>query len=266
MLFKEAHGMGQIKLVMLDLDGTTYQRGKLIPGAIDTIENLKVNGFRKVFLTNTDSVPPSSVVSRLNRLGIPVEAHEVFSPPVAVANFLTRNRMEMSFFLVSETLKPYFAKFPQSDSDPKWVVVGDLAQKVNYQDLNQAFRCLHQGADLIAMNKGRWIDRSDGVHLDTGPFVALLEFASRKTARIMGKPSVDYMTEVMDLCNVSPQECVMIGDDVEIDIRGAHEIGASSILVRTGAYNQQILNDSPWKPDRIIDSIAELTHVLANWS
>ena len=247
-----------VRLVMLDLDGTLYWKGEMIPGVLDGIRNLRAAGYRLAFLTNTDSVPPEAVLERLNRRGVDARAEEIISPPVAVCRYLDKHPGGTSHFLVSEALKPMFAEYPQSAKQADLVVVGDLGGKVTYKDLNTAFRLLHRGAQFLAMNKGRTIDKKDGPHLDTGPFVALLEYASRKEARIMGKPSVDYMEAALQQFNVQPGECVMVGDDLETDIQGARNIGCRGILVRTGGYDPDVLARSALQPDAVIDSAASL--------
>ena len=250
-----------VRLVMLDLDGTLYWKGEMIPGVIDAIQDLRQAGYRTAFLTNTDSVPPEAVRDRLRKRGIPVELEEIISPPVALRKFLDSHPDCVTHFLVSESLKPMFSSYPQSPESADYVVVGDLGGKVTYNELNKAFRLLHGGAELLALNKGRTIDKKDGPHLDTGPFVALLEFASRKTARIMGKPAVDYMEAALKQFDVKAEECIMVGDDLETDIQGARNIGCTGLLVKTGSYDPDVLKASALQPDDVIDSAAG----LLNW-
>jgi len=248
----------RIQLVMLDLDGTLYWKGQMIPGALEAVQGLRDAGYRTAFLTNTDSVPPEAVQERLVKRGIEVRLDEIISPPVAVQRYLDSHPGMVSHFLVSESLKPMFAEYPQSDQQADVVVVGDMGGKVTYRDLNTAFRLLHRGAELLALNKGRTIDKKDGPHLDTGPFVALLEFASRKTARVMGKPAVEYMESALQQFHVQAEECVMVGDDLEIDIQGAHNIGCRGVLVKTGSFHPDTLEASTLKPDAVIDSVASI--------
>ncbi len=248
----------QTRLVMLDLDGTLYTRGEMIPGVLEAIRRLRESGYRLAFLTNTDSVPPEAVVERLNRRGVDAQIHELMSPPVAVRSYLDKHPGMIAHFLISDALKPMFSGYPQSSEAADLVVVGDLGGKVTYKELNTAFRLLHGGAELLAMNKGRTIEKKDGPHLDTGPFVALLEFASRKTARIMGKPAVDYMEAALQKFGVESDECIMVGDDLEIDILGARDIGCRGILVRTGAYTGEPVGASALEADAVIYSVASL--------
>ncbi len=251
-----------IRLVMFDLDGTLYRKGEVIFGAVEAIETIREAGYKIAFLTNTDSVPPEAVKDRLNHMGIKAYQGEVISPPVAVTKWLSKRSEKASYFMVSEALKPMFSGFLQDNKEPDHVIIGDLQGKVAYDDLNDAFRMLKKNAELITMNKGRFIEKKDGPHLDTGAFVALLEYASQKEARIMGKPSREYMEAPLDLFGVEPHECIMIGDDLAIDIVGAKEIGCGAILVKTGSYDEEALMNAEVKPDEVLDSIADLPAFL----
>ena len=70
------------------------------------------------------------------------------------------------------------------------------------------------GADLIAVHKGRYYSTGrNGLALGPGPFVAGLEFASGKKAKILGKPSRDFFLSAIESVNdCHPNQVVMIGD------------------------------------------------------
>ena len=53
----------------------------------------------------------------------------------------------------------------------------------------------------------------------------------------------------------------MIGDDLWGDVRGAQEAGLQGWLVRTGKFRQDDLETSGVKPDRVLDSIADIINL-----
>jgi ribonucleotide monophosphatase NagD (HAD superfamily) len=58
----------------------------------------------------------------------------------------------------------------------------------------------------------------------------------------------------------------MIGDDVEADIAGAAAFGLKTVLVRTGKFRQEVLDEATVKPNGVIDSIAALPDWLESAS
>ena len=103
---------------------------------------------------------------------------------------------------------------------------------------------------------------SDGLSLSAGPFVDALEFASGKSATIIGKPSKAFFEHALLDMSLQTSQVAMIGDDISTDIGGAHEMGMKSILVRTGKYRKDALMKSVIKPTYIIDSLAHLNEIL----
>jgi len=154
------------------------------------------------------------------------------------------------------------AGIQECDTGVQYVVVGDAGDLLTYASLNGAFRNLLRGADLIALEKDRSWMGADGMMLSAGPFVTALEYASGKSARVMGKPSPDFFALALASLGVQPGQAVMIGDDVVTDVGGAISCGLSGILVRTGKYGEDALRSARVAPTAILSSIADLPEYL----
>jgi ribonucleotide monophosphatase NagD (HAD superfamily) len=46
----------------------------------------------------------------------------------------------------------------------------------------------------------------------SGPFVTALEYATERTAEIVGKPQPTFFLSSVEEFNCKPEECLMIGD------------------------------------------------------
>lgn len=251
-------GKRRFQAILADLDGTLHFKRMLFPWAADVVQEWKQAGFLVRFMTNTDSKSTRTLQQELQAMGLSISEEELFTPVTAMREFLGANPGKSCYCLLSEEL----AGVPRAHNQPcdrvDYVIVGDFRESVRYSTLNTAFRHLMSGADLIALQKGRYFAAPDGPSLDTGSFVALLEFASGKTARVFGKPSADFFRMALNQLNCLPEEAIVIGDDVTTDIAGAREIGAHSVLVRTGKFDETDLAMSPAKPDAVLDSAQDL--------
>jgi HAD superfamily hydrolase (TIGR01458 family) len=128
-----------------------------------------------------------------------------------------------------------FAGLPPGEGEA--VVVGDAAQGFSYAALNAAFRKLLGGAEFVALARNRSLKDEDGaLSLDTGAFVAALEYASGQEAVVLGKPAPDFFRAAVAALGCAPEQAVMVGDDVESDVGGAMAAGLQGILVKTGKY------------------------------
>ena len=139
------------------------------------------------------------------------------------------------------------------------VVVGDIGSSWSYDLLNETFRDMMEGAELVALHRNRFWQTEQGLMLDIGAFVAGLEYATGQSARVVGKPSPDFFQSAVDALGLLPNQVAMIGDDIDSDVGGAQALGMRGILVRTGKYRRQYAETSRTRPTLTIDSFAHLT-------
>ncbi|HBY99268.1 MAG TPA: TIGR01458 family HAD-type hydrolase, partial [Chloroflexi bacterium] len=124
-----------------------------------------------------------------------------------------------------------------------------------------AFRQLHSGAGLIGLGLSRYWQAPDGLRLDAGAFVKALEFASGKSATIVGKPSPTFFQTGIEQLGLDPAEIAMVGDDVVSDIGAGQLVGLVGVLVRTGKFRPGDLQRGV-VPDAVVDSIADIPALL----
>lgn len=252
-----------IRGVLIDLDGVLYMGGKAIPGAAETIEYLNAKNIPFRCISNTTRKCRRTICSQLSAMGFEIPEEYIFTPPLAAVAYMKKNRKTHIHLLVTGDSDQDFANV--MDNNPgavDYVVIGDAGDKITYDSLNRAFRHLMDGAELIALEKDRyWMER-DGLSLSAGPFVSALEYATGKTALIMGKPSKAFFDLALRDMHLPPSAVAMIGDDILTDVGGAQQAGITGILVRTGKFREDLLQKTPVKPDKIIHSIADLKGIV----
>jgi HAD superfamily hydrolase (TIGR01458 family) len=252
----------RIRAALIDLDGTLYFKGAAIPGAPEAIDQLRRMGVKMRFLTNTDSISAAEIHARVSSFGLRVQPEEIYCPSVAALSFFGAHPDKTCYCLVSKSLLPVFADLNWNESRPDYVVVGDCRDRVSYEEFNRVFRFLHEGAELLALSKGRFFYNADGIHLDTGAFVSLFEFASGKKAEVLGKPAASYFNQALADLGVSAGEAVVVGDDMTTDVQGALNVGAHGVLVQTGKYTDDTLAKNEVKPEMVLSSVAGLPEAL----
>lgn len=244
--------------IIFDLDGTLYQDGAAIDGAVALIERLRSAGVPMRFATNTTRRPSKAIVALLSELGFHIERQELITAPVAAAAWLRRHSITRIFPLLDRSVWEDLPEFDLTGDRPEAVVVGDLGSSWHYDLLNTAFRHLIGGARLVAIQKNRYWMSESGMSLDAGGFVACLEYAAATTATIVGKPSAEFFNEAAGSMGLDIARVAVVGDDIEGDVGGAQASGAIGVLVRTGKYRRQLVEASGIAPDRTLDSVADL--------
>jgi HAD superfamily hydrolase (TIGR01458 family) len=119
-----------------------------------------------------------------------------------------------------------------------------------------------EGAALLALENDRYWMADDGLSLAAGPIVKALEYATGKSAIVMGKPSQTFFNLALDDMHLRPEQVAMIGDDIITDIGGAYHAGMKGILVRTGKFRSDSVDAAEIKPACIIDSISRIQDVI----
>jgi HAD superfamily hydrolase (TIGR01458 family) len=224
-----------IRAVLLDLAGVVYQGEQPLPGAVDAVACLRQAGLRLRFLTNTTRMPRRALLSRLSDMGVQIAAEELFTPAQAASAWLSARHLS-PHLLIHPALAEDFANLPASKTEA--VVIGDAADGFTYAALNAAFRKLLAGAEFLALARNRSFKDEDGeLSLDTGAFVAALEYAAKREAVVLGKPAPNFFKAALASTEIDGKDAVMVGDDAEADVAGALSAGVgSALLVRTGKY------------------------------
>jgi HAD superfamily hydrolase (TIGR01458 family) len=257
--------MRDIEGLLLDLDGTVYMGGELLPGSAATVEKLRAKGVPFVFTTNTSRKSRSDIVASLGELGLEVQEKEIFSAPVAAARWLRDEGIYRIHLLVSESTRGDFEGFELTQEKPEVVLVGDLGAGFTFERLNEGFKSLRSGARLVAIHRNRFWITEKGPTLDAGPFVAALEYASGQSATLVGKPASAFFDAASSLLGVRRKGLAVVGDDFETDVRGGRAAGLTTIQVRTGKFDAALLeaaDRSEW-PDHLVASLADVPSLLS---
>lgn len=247
---------------LFDLDGVFFVGDDAIPGAAETIGYLKSKGFPCRFTTNSTTRCLDTLHYELHALNLPIDKNEVFSAPAAAVHHLRKRCHPTCYLLMAEDTKRDFAEFRQADTDPDVIVMGDIGDEWSYRIMNRLFDMIMSGSEVVALHKGRYWQTESGLQLDSGAFVAGLEYATGKAATVTGKPSPEFFRMALSDLGVAADKVVMIGDDIVNDVQGAQRVGITGVLVRTGKYREELVNASPIKPDAIIDSVVELMKLV----
>ncbi|MDJ0928864.1 MAG: TIGR01458 family HAD-type hydrolase [Gammaproteobacteria bacterium] len=234
-----------VAAVLLDIAGVLHDGNAPYPGALDAVSRLRQAGLPVRFVTNTSRRTRAATLRRLVDMGFDVDAEQIFTAPLAARHYL-ESRGLRPLLVIHPDLADDFREM--NCEDPNAVFIADAGEYFSYTLLDPAFRLLLDGAPLIAVGRNRYFRDAGQLHLDAGPFVAALEFASGQTAIIAGKPSAEFYGAVVDDLDIAPADVIMIGDDVEADVLGAVQNDMAAILVQTGKYqdgDQQRLSGSP---------------------
>jgi HAD superfamily hydrolase (TIGR01458 family) len=247
--------------ILLDVDGVLHVSGEPIPGAVDAVRRLRSAGHRVRFVTNSTVTSRKQLGDSLRAMGFVVDDDELQTPGGVAARVLAGKRV---LALTMPGLLDDLDGLELIGMNADAVLFGgcdegeEPGRVFSYLNLNRAFLELEAGAELYCLHKTRWWQTADGPKLDAGVFVAGLEWASGVEATVLGKPSPEFFAAALDAIDADAELAWMVGDDIEADIRGAQRHGMRTVLLRTGKFRPDEVEESGVMPDGILSSVAQL--------
>ncbi|TAJ45881.1 TIGR01458 family HAD-type hydrolase [Methanofollis fontis] len=252
---------GQIRGVLLDIDGVLYVGDRAVEGGTETIAWLRDEGIPFRCVSNTTRRSRRSIAARLGDLGYDITESEIFNPPIGAIRHL---QGRTAFLLTTGDVADDFLSggITLVRNEAEAVVIGDAGDNFTYEHLNAAFRMILDGAAIIALERDRYWMGGDGLMLSAGPFVAALEYATGRQATVVGKPAPEFFLGALQEIGVDPAGALMVGDDIRTDIDGARAVDMNTALVQTGKFRQEVYEASGTRPDHLIPSIAALPDLV----
>ncbi|GER92210.1 haloacid dehalogenase [Dictyobacter vulcani] len=214
--------MPPIRGILLDIDGVLHVSMKPLPGVVKTLSWLEQQGYATYFVSNTTTMARATLAQRLQQIGLPVSEQRIITAPVAAAGYLRQHFAGKRCWLLTKgDTSRDFVGIELVDKQADVVIIGGAEELLSYETMNAVFRMLMDGAALFALHKNMYWKTTDGLQLDSGPFVRALEIASGQEAKVFGKPAPAFFQQSLQAIGRTANETVMVGDDIENDI-GEH--------------------------------------------
>jgi len=213
-----------------------------------------------LFLTNNSQRTRRDVQTKLRRMNIEVEERHIYTCAMATARFLAMQKPGGTAYVIGEggLLNALHSNgYSIDDHKPDYVVVGE-GRTLTLEMMDTAVRLIMGGAKLIATNLDPNCPTKDGLRMGCGAFVSMIETAADRKAFSVGKPSPVMMRAARKELGLETAETTMIGDTMETDILGGVQMGYRTILTLTGSTKREDLIRYAYRPDIIVDSIANL--------
>lgn len=251
----------RLRGLLVDINGTLTDGDEPVPGAVEAMRRVKEAGLAVRYTSNIDSRPSGAVSDWISSLGFPVEEVEVFTPTIAAARRLAGMRCHalVNRSVISDLVGVEILSAEAGEVEA--VLIGDVRDDFTYANLDVAFGYLARGAELFALQKNRYRQNSEvpgGVSLDTGAFVAALEYASGRQATVFGKPEKPFFDLALEDLGLGREEVAVVGDDPHSDVGGSRSAGMISIQVKTGKYEPEEESGA----DHTIKTFADIPELL----
>ena len=250
----------EINFWLMDMDGVLVREEEPLEGAADFIARLSDLEIPYLVLTNSSIYTPRDLSARLARGGLHVPEDSIWTSALATATFLQDQRPGGSAFVVGEAglaTALHEAGYTVDERDPDYVVLGET-RTYSFERITQAIRLIVSGARFIATNPDTTGPAPGGPLPATGSVAALISRATGIEPYYVGKPNPLMMRSALNTLNAHSEQTAMVGDRMDTDIVTGIEAGLETILVLTGITDRVEAEGFPYRPHRIVDSVADL--------
>ncbi len=252
-----------IECWLTDMDGVLVHDNRPIPGAAELLAQWRDTGTPFLVLTNNPIFTPRDLSARLARSGLDVPEGRIWTSALATAEFLRSQHPGGTAFVIGEaglTTALHEAGFVMTETQPDYVVVGETRQ-YSFEAITLAIRFINAGARFIVTNPDATGPTPSGVVPATGSFAALITHATGKAPYVVGKPNPMMFRSALNRIGAHSESTGMIGDRMDTDVVAGIEAGLHTILVMTGISDRTEVERYPFRPDEIVDSVADLIAV-----
>jgi NagD protein len=254
----------EIKAWLMDMDGVLVREEHAIPGADLFIQRLRERELPFLVLTNNSMYTRRDLAARLAANGLHVPEESIWTSALATARFLQDQRADGSAFAIGEsglTTALHDIGYTLSERAPDYVVLGET-RTYSFERIAQAIRLIIGGARFIATNPDPTGPTPDGPLPATGSVAALISRATNVAPYFVGKPNPLMMRSALNAIDAHSETTAMVGDRMDTDVVSGLEAGMHTVLVLTGSTTREQAERFPYRPSRIVDSIADLVAEL----
>jgi NagD protein len=254
----------RIRSWLMDMDGVLVREQTAVPGADRFLARLGELRLPFLVLTNNSMYTQRDLAARLRGIGLDVPEEAIWTSALATAAFLESQRPGGTAYVIGEaglTTALHDAGYTLSERAPDYVVLGET-RTYSFERIAQAIRLVSAGARFIATNPDPTGPTPDGPLPATGAVASLVSRATGVEPYFVGKPNPLMMRSALNALDAHSETSAMVGDRMDTDIVSGLEAGMTTILVLTGITTREEAERFPYRPSRIVDSIADLVGEL----
>lgn len=257
----------KLKLYLFDMDGTLYLGDRLFAFTKDLLAAIRAGGSRYMFMTNNSSKSVQAYIDKLAKLGIEASYEDFITSSQATAYYLKKHHPGAVLYVcgtnsLKQELMSQGFRVTEKLDEVECIVMG-FDTELTFQKLHDvSYMLATRELPYIATNPDYVCPTEFGSVPDCGSVCDMIFNATGKRPIVIGKPEPLMPMLAMEKWGCNAEETAVIGDRIYTDIKSGLRAGTVTILVMSGETTEEILQQSPDKPDFVISDAGEILKAL----
>lgn len=260
-MMKPLQGRMEMKTYLIDLDGTMYRGTQIIESAKVFLDKLIAEDIPFIFLTNNAKRTKAQNVEHMEKMGYTgIKEEHFFTSSMAAARYAAKHYAgRHAQYIGQDGLKEALLDegFIITKQAVDFVFIG-LDTTGNYEKYSEVLGYLINGAKLIGTNNDRLLAQPDGFSMGNGSIVAMFEYAVNQESPKIGKPYLPILEECLEKYHLTKEDVIMVGDNLETDIKLGIDAGVETIFVTTGVHTKEDIKKLEIYPNITVDYLKNI--------
>lgn len=253
-----------VKMFVLDMDGTFYLGDNIIDGALDFIHKVNETGRKFLFFTNNASRVSSFYKEKLMKMGLDVPVSQIVTAGDVtieyIKSFYPGKRVYLNGTpLLEQSFADAGIELVHDNPD---VVIQSFDKTLTYKKLEDICNFIRDGVPFLATHMDTNCPTENGFIPDCGAMCDLIISSTGVKPKFLGKPCKETLDMVLKITGCQADEIAFVGDRIYTDVATGVNNGAKGFLVLTGEADMQTVAESDVEPTCIYDSLYEMSKYL----
>ncbi len=257
--------LNNIKSLIIDMDGVLWRENTPIGDLPKIFARIRERGLKFVFATNNGSRTPQQYLDRLAEFGVEVDAQQVITSALGVAQMLAKKfPAKGQVFVVGEdgikvALQNQGFKIASIETaEDSMAVVMGIDRGISFDKVREATLLVRRGVPFFATNPDKTFPTPRGEIPGAGAWISVIVTATGIEPVYAGKPFPFLMEMALERLGTKREETLVVGDRLETDIAAGQAVGCPTALVLSGVSTREQAEAWSPRPSLIVQDLEAL--------